>query len=345
MAAYDALRDLPLLIENVETDRLTLDLSSEFTRVTTVVRMRGDGHEGAGEDVTYDGAAHAVFPELPRGEHTLASFSAALDEIELFDGPPRHGAFLDYRRWAIEAAALDLALRQAGTTLGDVLGREPRPLSFVVSTRATDLDPVLALYPSTRFKLDPTPDWSNGYVAALAAREVVDCVDLKGAYHGTVVDNPPDAELYRRVAEAFPRAWIEDPALTAETDPVLEPHRDRVTWDAPIHSWADVESLPFPPRCLNCKPSRFGTLERLFDFYDRCAERGISIYGGGQMELGIGRGQIELLAALFHPEAPNDVAPSGYNEPRLRPGLPTSPLRLDVEPGFRATASAETLAR
>ena len=33
------------------------------------------------------------------------------------------------------------------------------------------------------------------------------------------------------------------------------------------------------------------------------------MYGGGMGELGVGRGQIELLAALFHPEAPNDVAP------------------------------------
>ena len=113
-------------------------------------------------------------------------------------------------------------------------------------------------------------------------------VDLKGAYHGTPVDNPPNAELYRRVAEAFPDAWIEDPGLTPETDAVLEPHRDRITWDAPIHSWADVEALPFPPRCLNSKPSRFGSLARLFEFYDRCAEHGIALYGGGQFELGAG---------------------------------------------------------
>jgi hypothetical protein len=31
-------------------------------------------------------------------------------------------------------------------------------------------------------------------------------------------------------------------------------------------------------------------------------------------ELGVGRGQFELLAALFHADAPNDVAPTGYNE-------------------------------
>ncbi len=111
--------------------------------------------------------------------------------------------------------------------------------------------------------------------------------------------------------------------------------RERITWDAGIHEWADVEALPFPPLALNCKPSRFGSVKRLFDFYDACAERGIKLYGGGQFELGPGRAQIQLLAALFHPDAPNDVAPDGFNVSRPVPGLPVSPLRLTPEPGFR----------
>jgi hypothetical protein len=53
-------------------------------------------------------------------------------------------------------------------------------------------------------------------------------------------------------------------------------------------------------------------------------------------ELGVGRGQIELLAALFHPDAPTDVAPSAFNAPELVDGLPSSPLVLDEQgPGFR----------
>jgi hypothetical protein len=74
----------------------------------------------------------------------------------------------------------------------------------------------------------------------------------------------------------------------------------------------------------------------LFDFYDACAERGIAIYGGGQFELGPGRGQIQYLASLFHPDAPNDVAPSEYNAGGPRPGLPQSPLPPPSgEAGFR----------
>jgi L-alanine-DL-glutamate epimerase-like enolase superfamily enzyme len=339
VSTFDALRELPLRIDDVTTDVLSLALSPELMRRTTIVRLRGAGEEGVGEDVVYDASEHDWFPILPTGEFTLASFSQAVGGLPLFRGAAEHGAFVDYRRWAIESAALDLALRQAGTTLGEALGREARPLRFVVSTRA-ELDRVLELYPSTRFKLDPTPEWTDDFVRALAARGIVDVVDLKGAYKGTPVDLAPEPELYRRVAEGFPRAWIEDPALTPETDEVLRPHRDRITWDAPIHSWADVEALPFAPRCLNCKPSRFGTLERLFEFYDRCAERGIELYGGGQLELGPGRGQIQLLASLFHPDAPNDVAPAAFNEPTLRRGLPTSPLALDVGAGFRAEAVA-----
>jgi hypothetical protein len=248
-----------------------------------------------------------------------------------------------YRRWAFESAALDLALRQSGRTLAEALRREPRPVSFVVSLRLGDpprverLLGLLAEHPGTRFKLDPTSDWDAALVEELSALGAVDTVDLKGAYRGTVVDQPADAVLYRRVAEGLPGAWIEDPDLsTPEADEVLEPHRDRITWDAIIHSVSDIEALPFRPRMLNFKPSRFGSLRALFDAYDHCEQREITVYGGGQFELGPGRGQIQYLASLFHPDAPNDVAPSGYNDPAPGPGLPSSPLAPDPSgTGFR----------
>ena len=80
--------------------------------------------------------------------------------------------------------------------------------------------------------------------------------------------------------------------------------------DANIHSVEDVDALPFAPKMVNVKPSRFGPLRRLFHMYDTCAERGIGMYGGGQFELGPGRGQIQYLASIFHPDGPNDVAPT-----------------------------------
>jgi L-alanine-DL-glutamate epimerase-like enolase superfamily enzyme len=329
VSLYDAVVELPLHVSGYELERLEQPVSSNFTRVTTVVHLRGGGEEGVGEDVTYDAAEHPPPGDLPlTGEHTLDSFSTVLEPY----------GFSDHRRWGFESAALDLALRQAGRSLAEAVGREPRPVRFVVSKRFDSIDVLRKLldrYPGTRFKLDPTSDWSDVLIAELAALAGVDTVDLKGAYHGTMVDLPPDPALYERVARAFPEAWIEDPALIAETEPVLELYRDRITWDAPIHSVADVVSLPFQPRTLNVKPSRFGPVRELFAFYDHCAEHGIGLYGGGQFELGPGRGQVQYLASLFCPDAPNDVAPSGYNAVEPADGLPVSPLTPTPAPtGF-----------
>jgi hypothetical protein len=292
-----------------------------------VVVLRGGGEEGRGEEVDYDPDAQQRFQarrgELPfAGRHTLDSFSVL------------QSGQTEYRRWAFESAALDLALRQAGRSLGDAVGREARPLRFVVSTRVANVEGWRALYPELHFKLDPDRDWSDETVSTLAGAGVVDTVDFKGIYRAEF-GSPPDPELYARIAVAFPEAWIEDPALTDETEPVLAPYRDRITWDAPIHSVADVVSLPFQPRTLNVKPSRFGPVRELFAFYDHCAEHRIALYGGGQFELGPGRGQVQYLASLFCPDSPNDVAPGGYNAIEPADGLPVSPLEPTPAPtGF-----------
>jgi hypothetical protein len=316
---------LEVVVDDVELEQLALPLG-EWTRRTTVIRLHGGGREGLGEDITYLPEAHDDPPRPDvRGKRTLAELSQLLDGVELFADAPLDKAAYDYRRWAWESAALDLALNQNGLTLGDALGRAPRPVTYVVSTRAENVEPLLARYPDLRFKLDPTRDWSDELFDALAGTGRVDTADFKGVYRGDF-GFPPDAALYTRVAEAFPTAWLEDPGLNEETDRALEPHRDRITWDAPIHSWADVEALPFAPKCLNVKPSRFGTVARLFEFYAECESRGIALYGGGQFELGPGRAQIQELAALFHPAAPNDVAPGVFNAAPVPNEAPRSPL-------------------
>ncbi|HEX5610132.1 MAG TPA: hypothetical protein VFX45_08580 [Solirubrobacterales bacterium] len=356
MASYDAIADLPLEIEECEFEGLELVLG-EFERLTTVVKLRGGGHEGVGEDVVYDAVDHIAQQDngppagLAGGKETFAAFSERLDGINLFPAAePQRDISVDYRRWAFESAALDLALRQAGTNLAETLGREPRPLNFVNSMRLAPMEPGarssiepllarLANYPTLRFKLDPTNDWDDELIAALVATGAVDSLDLKGFYKGTPVDVETDPELYAKLIEAFPDAWLEDPDVTDETRPLLDPVSNRVTWDAPIHSIADIEAMPWsPPKTVNVKPSRFGPISRLFAAYDYCEQKGIGAYGGGQTELGQGRGQIQYLASIFHPDTPNDVAPGGYNDPAVatKPGLPSSPLQPAIEPlGFR----------
>ncbi len=344
---WSAIADLPLEIEDYSLERLQRDVSSDFTRVSTVLRLRGDGHEGLGEDVSYDPEDQLALQEAGAmqplaGSWTLESFCDHLATLELWPEPARHDASVLYRVWAYESAALDLALRQAGMPLTAALGRDVRPLTFVVSLRLGEpatLAPLRARldpYPTLRFKLDPTSSWDDALVAQLAETGAVDSVDLKGLYKGSVVDNPPDPALYRRVAEGFPDAWIEDPAIDDDTWPVLEPHQDRITWDANIHGVEDIIGLPFVPRMVNVKPSRLGGLRPLFTAYEYCEANGIAMDGGGQFELGVGRSQIQYLASIFHPDGPNDVAPGGYNSLDPPAGLPGSPLPVPAHPtGFR----------
>src|SRR5918992_976501 len=205
MGTWDQLASLPLEIDRYELEGRELAFSEEFVRYTTLITLRGGGEEGVGEDVVYDG--------------------------------------------------LDHTLRQAGRSLAEHLGRELRPLTYVVSMRLGNFGDdtpetsermlrVLERYPGTRFKLDPTNTWSDALIAELAASGAVDSLDLKGQYKGTPVDVDTDPELYRKLIEAFPDAWLEDPDINEETRPVLEPVRDRITWDAPIHSVAPNDVAP-----------------------------------------------------------------------------------------------------
>jgi L-alanine-DL-glutamate epimerase-like enolase superfamily enzyme len=347
MSTWDRVAELPLEIEEYGLEGLVQSVSSDFERSSTLIALRGGGEAGVGEDVTYDAEDHEILqaagPVLPlAGTFTLAGFCEHLAGLELFPEPPQREVSQRYRTWAYESAALDLALRQAGVALHEALGREPAPVTFVVSLRLGEpptLEPIqkrLEICPELAFKLDPTSSWDDELIAALVATGAVDSVDFKGYYKGTVVDQPADPALYERVVTAFPDAWIEDPALTPETDAVLAEHRGRFSWDAPIHSIEDIEALPYPPRMVNIKPSRLGGLRNLLDAYDYCAERGIGNYGGGQFELGVGRGQNQYLASIFHPETPNDVAPGGFNLASPAPGLPCSPLEpAPGETGFR----------
>jgi hypothetical protein len=347
-ATYSRVADLPLLIDRCELVPLVRDTSSGFTKVSTVIRLTGDGHEGEGEDITWDqidqiellrGAGDLSWL---RGRRTLDEFSTLLGLADLFPIEPIRETARDYRRWAFESAALDLALRQGGLSLQDAVGRRAAPVNFVVSTRIADSSGIATLrafrgtQAALRFKLDPMPSWDHALLAELASLAAVEVVDMKGLYHNATVAMDPDPDLYRRVFEALPEAWIEDPAVADDTIELLERNRDRITWDVPIRSVGDIEALPWPPRLLNLKPARFGSIRRLFETYDYCKAHRIGAYGGGMFEQGPGRGQLQYLASLFHPDGPNDLAPVEYNLQLDAGDLPRPPLMPEPhETGFR----------
>ena len=335
VSLYDRIADLDLTVDGYDLERREVSVSSGFTRVTTTVVMHGAGVRGEGEDVTYTADDHAGFPRtVPvAGVASPRELAAVLDGHRLFADEPAMHASHDYRRWAFESAALDLALRQAGVSLAAAVDRPARPVRFVVSTRG-DVAAWLAVDPAIELKLDPEASWDTDRIARLTATGRVRVLDLKGYYRGTVVDLEPDPRLYRALAEAFPEAVIEDAAVEGECGEALRGEEGRLSFDAPVHSLADLEALPVAPGWLNVKPSRFGSLERLLECIEACEARGIRMYGGGQFELGPGRRQIQALASVFYPDGPNDVAPGVYNEGDPRAGLPRSPLPAADAIGF-----------
>ena len=315
-------------VEGYELDPRELE-TPNFVRHSTTVVAAGGGVQGRGEDVSYsadDQEAHRRLDRLPlRGKRTLAGWSALLDEQELFPVETVQHAARDYRRWAYESALLDLALRQAGATLGEIVGRPYAPLRFVVSSNL-DPDRWLSLYPEVELKVDAGAAWGREEFERVAAAGVVKVVDIKGQYGADYPQGDRDeAGLVRLAGEILPEAIIEDPSTEPHVMPEIERVAGRISFDAPVHSVADLAALP-PVRHLNVKPSRFGTLERLCACLDHCLREGISMYAGGQYELGVGRAQIQAVASLFYPDGPNDCAPGAYNAPEPSAGLPTSPL-------------------
>jgi L-alanine-DL-glutamate epimerase-like enolase superfamily enzyme len=341
------LSTLPLTIESYEFERLSATVAHGWERVTTKVHLRGAGADGIGEDVSpFEDEAdtlHSTEPALPlAGDWTLGSFCAQLAELDMWPVEPRWEPARRWRNWAFESAALDLALNQAGRPLHEVLGREPHPLRFVNSLGLGDpptFDPIrrrLERHPGLRFKVDATAAWTPELVDEVAATGAVEIVDFKGQYGLETGELPELLAMYERVIAAFPDALLEDAHDLPEVTALLEPQAHRISYDAPIQTKDDLDATPLAPHAVNIKPCRVGDLRSLLDVYAAVEERGLITYGGGMGELDVGRGQIQLLASLFHPDGPNDVAPGGYNLDTPAADLPPSPLPADPAPtGFR----------
>ena len=91
-ATFDALADLPLEIEGYELERLELTVG-EFERLTTIIKLRGGGEEGLGEDVIYDAVDHIALqdagpPRASPASAPSASSASCSTAIDIFPAEP-----------------------------------------------------------------------------------------------------------------------------------------------------------------------------------------------------------------------------------------------------------------
>ena len=111
------------------------NVSSGFLRKSTLIHLHGGGERGRRRGrhlrrASTTRSLQAAGPTLAARRRLDARARSASTSRRSTSGPSRRSASAsrNYRVWAYESAALDLALRQAGTSLQALLGREPRPV-------------------------------------------------------------------------------------------------------------------------------------------------------------------------------------------------------------------------
>ena len=216
-----------------------------------------------------------------RGTRTLAGWSALLDEQDLFPAVPtvQHAA-RDYRRWAYESAFLDLALRQAGATLGRVARQAVLAGALRCLVEPSTPARWLELYPAVELKVDAGADWvDRGVRAAGGLGRPCASSTSRGSTGRTT--RPGRARRGRaRPGWPPPPCPARSSRIRRATTPEVLPEIERIA-DRPSPSTHrctpvdDLAALP-PIRHLNVKPSRFGTLERLCACLDHCRREGIA---------------------------------------------------------------------
>jgi hypothetical protein len=313
-----ALRGLPVEIEeiSVETSAVAIPSYPGGSRPSATVTLHGRGARGQGEHVGWTAEEHSAFARrvraltLPRrGARRLGDLASELPGV--LEAP--------YDRAAIEAAAIDLALRQANLSLAALLDATPHPVRYVVSFEATG-DPLARLHdevgdtPGLGVKVDVDPAWTDATFAALAATGRVAVLDWKRG--GASAD-------HERARRLVPEALQEDPGPTPSPCAAVA---DRLSFDGIFTHARALEELPIRPLAANVKPARMGGVLEALDGIASCMASGISVYLGGMFEVGVGRRQLRDLAALLCPDAPNDIAPIDALEAGA--ARPPRPVRL-----------------
>ncbi len=331
---------LPLDIEEcrIEVGSIpTVGYYDSAPRPTGTISLIGGCHIGRGENVDWTPEDQASFKNtvehtVPIGQTTVSDLSQQLERD-----------FVAHHRAAIEAAAIDLALRQAGSNPFAVAGLPSEPVTFCWSIGHDMAGPAggllqavhatLEAEPSASFKLDvPAEGWPESMWSELAAIGAVRTVDFKR--QGTT----------RSVALAhqyLPEAWLEDPPLEALEDDSDQSHTwaDRVAVDGYVMRVADLAVLPFRPAAVNVKAPRMGGPLEALRCLDLCRQSGWACYIGGMFEVGPGRLQARALASLFSSSQWNDLAPI-----RVCDSDPYPPSPLPMSSDYRGFGEATVIA-
>jgi L-alanine-DL-glutamate epimerase-like enolase superfamily enzyme len=310
-------------------------------RPSSVVRLSGGGCSGLGENVAF------FEPEQQRfAAHVERWLRATRNASSLGVGTALGAEGTPYERAALQAALIDLALRQARLSLCDLTGVREASLRFVVSLAAnSDLEPAIRRLRAQGYrgdlKVDVDPSWDARTLETLARDSHVAIFDFKGR---------AEASLAHQLYAAFPTALLEDPPSDFE-EPELGSRASRISRDSKLVDEVAVARARARGEAVNLKAPRMGGplallrgLEQALTprpLASECAGEAramLRAYVGGMFEVDVGRIQARQLAALYCASAPNDLALNLTSE-RAQAMRRTSPARIRLdEPGFGASS-------
>jgi hypothetical protein len=331
----DTLAALPVRVSSVEVRASTapIDDYPGGARPTSTVCLFGEGRWGFGENVAFAVAEHDSFA-AHAGELLYRTGDVVAGRVDGLVRPesPR------YERAALEAALIDLALRQAGISIADLTGKPSARMRFVVSFEACShpaerVRRLRAAGCASELKVDVDPSWDRPTGEELAREPGVAILDFKGR---------GDPALVARLAALCPGVIFEDPPAGG-----VGP---RITRDAPLVDARAVAAALARNEGINLKAPRMGGPLELLRGLDLAVKAGAiddassgqamgpTAYIGGMFEVGAGRAQARQVAALFCAHGPNDLGP--IDGPAAERLLVSSPvlIRLDT-PGFGASPS------
>ncbi|MES1178062.1 MAG: hypothetical protein ABUL62_27310 [Myxococcales bacterium] len=321
------LEALAVRVESARVEDCSLSLPDYpgGPRPSSVVRLSGKGCSGLGENVAFVAHEHARFAGFVARWFAATEGRAGLSVRTALaaEGSP-------YERAALEAALIDLALRQAGLSLYDLGGVREASLCFVKSLAADPKpDAVIGRLRERgfhgRLKVDVEPSWDARALEALARDSSIAIFDFKGR---------GDSSLARRLSVACPPACLEDPPSDFEAS-FVEPRR--VSRDSSLLDEGAVAAALARGEAVNLKSPRMGgPLSVLRGLEHAWAENPpvsrLLAYFGGMFEIHVGRTQARQLAALYCASAPNDLALNVADAERALADSPAQ-VRLDT-PGF-----------